>query len=724
MPRVPSYQPNQVGPVQITDARIRAADNDGGAFGAVGRGLQGLGVAAGDFAEAEDRRQAQFDDTQTRKEASAVQSQLTQLTTGYSALQGGNAVEGRAGIEKQIDDLTSQSLGRAANPRQKRMLEERLAEINTASKALVGRHAAGESIVERRATFKGQSAAFADSAASTDDVAGSEDYKQQGLAAVRSSLDFEGIRDPLARATAEKEYTSGIHSAKIGRWFRDVDPDVDMIASYTEAHRDEMTLHDYAGVLQDLQRPLQNREDDAAFARAMAGGEPGADGTPAAAPVGGRAAFKAATQRSESSGDPNARNTRSSASGLYQFTDSTFLRTYKAEFPNSGMSDAAILRRKNEPDLQERLMDRLTNDNAAALRAAGHSESPGNLYLAHFAGAAGANKVLDAPAGASVDDVLGAKVVAANPFLAGWTVSRLRSWAAEKGGGSAALSDQPQQWNKTDAYARIDALAGKEGWSPEKVERVKARADRRISRDEELINRQFRTAGDEATRVVAGLGDAFTSVSQIPRSVRDQMDPTDLARLQSSVEQKNTTRAKAAQEAAWSDRNFELELMRRFQPEQFKRIDPRAELGRISPTNMQSLLTNILDANKPVPFDVTAIRGGINSEIGFQEKHGAVKLGDADKMKLYDFMESQLQLIQRGKGKLDAGDYRAAYQTAVRTVAEPGRFWGTNEVPMYDSALSNVPEAKAEQIRRNWRGPLPPTNGEIIAAYRDLLGQH
>lgn len=112
MPRVPSYQPNQVGPVEITGARLRAADNGGGVGGAIGEGLQGLGRTMGDVAEQQDRLNAQFDDTQARKEASGLQAQYTALTTQFSALQGGNAVEQRADLEKQINELAKGSIAR------------------------------------------------------------------------------------------------------------------------------------------------------------------------------------------------------------------------------------------------------------------------------------------------------------------------------------------------------------------------------------------------------------------------------------------------------------------------------------------------------------------------------------------------------------------------------------------------------------------------------------
>lgn len=139
--------------------------------------------------------------------------------------------------------------------------------------------------------------------------------------------------------------------------------------------------------------------------------------------------------RVESSGNDLARNPRSSAEGRYQFTDGTWLQTYKARF-GASESNAAILAKKFDGRLQDQLMRDLTGANAAALQRAGIPATPGNLYLAHFAGEAGARKLHAAEPGAPVEAVLGAKVVAANPFLRGKSAAETIAWADRKMGGA------------------------------------------------------------------------------------------------------------------------------------------------------------------------------------------------------------------------------------------------------------------------------------------------
>jgi hypothetical protein len=149
----------------------------------------------------------------------------------------------------------------------------------------------------------------------------------------------------------------------------------------------------------------------------------------------------------ESGGNPNATNPNSSASGLGQFIDSTWLSTIKAARPDlaDGKSDADLLALKTDPQLSREMTEAYANQNQAILSKAGVPVTPGTTYLAHFAGPGGAVKVLQADPNAPVGDVLGPAVLKANPFLAGMTAKDLQAWADRKmGGASTQPAPQPQ----------------------------------------------------------------------------------------------------------------------------------------------------------------------------------------------------------------------------------------------------------------------------------------
>ena len=113
----------------------------------------------------------------------------------------------------------------------------------------------------------------------------------------------------------------------------------------------------------------------------------------------------------ESSLNPLAKASTSSAAGLYQFTSGTWLEMVKRHGDQVGLSSQAqslrsntastgdraqILDLRNQPQTATAMAAYLAADNAQALSAAGHkSIGPTELYLAHFLGSGGANTFLN-----------------------------------------------------------------------------------------------------------------------------------------------------------------------------------------------------------------------------------------------------------------------------------------------------------------------------------------
>ncbi len=146
--------------------------------------------------------------------------------------------------------------------------------------------------------------------------------------------------------------------------------------------------------------------------------------------------------RVESGGNATAKNPLSSATGLGQFIESTWLRMMKQYRPDlaSTMDRAALLALRFDPTISREMVTALAREGEAYLRARGHDITAGRLYLCHFLGAEGANIVLSSQDDQLVGDVMGAGVVNANPFLKGRTVAYIKEWAEikmnKKGGGA------------------------------------------------------------------------------------------------------------------------------------------------------------------------------------------------------------------------------------------------------------------------------------------------
>jgi hypothetical protein len=148
--------------------------------------------------------------------------------------------------------------------------------------------------------------------------------------------------------------------------------------------------------------------------------------------------------RVESNGDPNAKNRRSTATGLGQFLEETWLDMIRTHRPDlaKGHSQAEILELRQDAKIVREITARFSERNAEVLKRRGLPVTPGTLYLAHFAGAAGAVAVLTAMGDADAALVMAnadatgrtkrEKIIKANPFLKRFTVADLRNWADRK----------------------------------------------------------------------------------------------------------------------------------------------------------------------------------------------------------------------------------------------------------------------------------------------------
>lgn len=140
----------------------------------------------------------------------------------------------------------------------------------------------------------------------------------------------------------------------------------------------------------------------------------------AAQAVGTSFAHLLATAKVESNFNPGAKAATSSAQGLFQFIEQTWLSTMKEAGPRLGYGEyadaivrtpggrmavadpamrAKILNLRHDPAANAAMAGALTNSNASVLRnRLGRAPSDGELYIAHFLGAGGASKLIGAAA--------------------------------------------------------------------------------------------------------------------------------------------------------------------------------------------------------------------------------------------------------------------------------------------------------------------------------------
>jgi hypothetical protein len=144
---------------------------------------------------------------------------------------------------------------------------------------------------------------------------------------------------------------------------------------------------------------------------------------------------------SESQRNPAAKNPHSSALGLGQFVEGTWLDLVKRHRPDiaASLTEKQILELREVPELSRFLTGRYVEQNTSILARRGLPATPGSLYLAHFAGPGGAAAILAAPESADAATVIAnadhrpgvtrEKIVSGNPFMKNFTAKDLRNWA-------------------------------------------------------------------------------------------------------------------------------------------------------------------------------------------------------------------------------------------------------------------------------------------------------
>lgn len=251
--------------------------------------------------------------------------------------------------------------------------------------------------------------------------------------ALETNVPFSTLRKPFMSQTEKQRVES---SDAASQWYRTTNA-----REYFRRNPEMLTVAEknpvefFKGLMRYNQMPLT----------------PAAAPTASAAPAAGLTTTIAKIGGAESGGVANPYQTpnlagASSAYGKYQFTRGTWIDTYRKENPRTGLSDARIWALRTDPQLQERLMARLTRDNSATLTQAGLPVNDATVYLAHFLGSGGAIKVLQADANTPVERLLTKAQVDANPtVLRGKTVGQVAQWAAGKMGGAApAAAGAPQ----------------------------------------------------------------------------------------------------------------------------------------------------------------------------------------------------------------------------------------------------------------------------------------
>jgi len=677
MPRIQTYGAPAVGPVRTTEARFQAADNNGGAAGAIGRGMERLGGVIMDRAVAQD----QIEDSLARTNADNLY--LTASTAASTALSdfktkaGKLALDARPTVDKALEDAISGALSQA-DPRTKRYLAPQLGRLRAAASNDAASYAVGQAKVYERETGLAKLGNFIENAVASDDPQQRAEFIDQVKAQARTNAELAGLGDPEIIANEERKAVSGAHSAIVNRYL--AAKDIDMADAYLQAHGDEMSAGDRTSATASLAAPLQKRWADSQVNAIMA--LPAIE-EPGKASPGGKSAPVA------NGGD-----------------------VIKALFPGANVT--SNYRPADHP---------LSKANPSSWHTRSHAAVdvkpiPGMTFDQYVKEVEGA--------GYQVIEALNEVGAGRSKHATGdhWHI------VLGKGGGGGP-APAARRWDLQDVTTRIYAAAEKNGWTPEQRDAVMDAAKDRVSFDEQLKKRDEDSADRAASEWVLKQGAGFTDISQMPASIRNGLSP-DAARSYIGVAKSNS---KPADAVANGSTATTLELMRIMEPEKFAATPLGKFAGQVTRAEMQGLLVEQAKIIKGDPDK--SIRSKVASTIStFGVEDGLTGNKDDVRRKrvaVQKTMEAELQAVTGRKRNPTDDELYKAYQSATRDVTftvntsfagiPTGQAQRTK--PRYELEARDVPDNIRQRIVAGWQKTYgtAPNDEQIGTAYRNGKGR-
>lgn len=374
----------------------------------LGRGLQKVGQALYDWQDEADTAQAKMADT---KYADLIRNELYGDGTGFMYASGSDAMGRRGTVAERLkaaQDEMLAGLSPAARARAQTAIQSRY----QGALQSVDQHTAGEGRTYLNDASQARITMFANDAIYKPDQASVELQRAEvEISDMAARNGWSPERTQLERVKMRTE----VHGGIIAR-LENVDPMAAL--DYLGQHKDDMAGQEVARLERLLAPKVKEfKGRQAGAAAALSGVSPD---------------YLSAIRSAESGGNDAAKNPLSSATGRYQFIESTWFQVM-SDHPELGLTADGRL----DPAQQELAIRAFTADNAKILESNGITATGGNLYAAHFLGVGGAKNVLTQPDDALVSDHVSKGVISANGFLEGMTVGDFRRWSSQKGGGSS-----------------------------------------------------------------------------------------------------------------------------------------------------------------------------------------------------------------------------------------------------------------------------------------------
>jgi hypothetical protein len=481
--------------------------------------------------------------------------------------------------------------------------------------------------------------------------------------------------------------------------------------AYYERYADQMLPGDRMRVEAVLQPIVVDANADALADAAISGRD-----------ITGSADVDAMIEQMEGTGQ----NPNSSARGVGQFVDATWLETIKKHRPDlaEGKSNAELLTLKDDPQLGRELLTKFREDNARSLTARGITPNAENLYAAHHFGVGGGARFARASNDTPMTSILSPKEIAANPYLKGKTVGEVKSNWARRGLRVAAVSDGQSEIGMPRTEADALAALDNAGLDPQTRRAAKAKvrekwaiADAQKAEREKAISQNAYTALTANTDPRATLPQIIGPEAYALFASKGQVDSLQNYRkniLSGTLVQDNPVLADALQREAVLN------------PNAFKKRNLYANANELSTDTLQGLLKMQAEVDKPDKQTEWATTNEridqgyllLNIAPSGDTKSNGEKRQNERAAFAAQYRAAERDFVQRNKRQPTQAEADTLLRSITRAAAQRQVDGTLTPDRLGSSFVASISESTRAEIRANVREDLnrEPTEAEIIAA--------
>lgn len=608
MARIPSYDSPQVQAqplpgVRISDAPAREMAAAGAA---AARGLNAVSGAFSEIAAAERDKANRAAQLEIENSLSALETEIVHAPeTGLLNKRGKDAIGAHEQFAESWDRRQSAIISKAPRHLQE-WAQQQATQRRQGAQRILMRH----SVQEGQQYAKDQANALLTNAEHSavlnfQDPARVDEEAARAMLAADQAVDLEG-GSGLERGNMRAAAASRVYRAVLDRKIANDPSDA---AAYLETVRDRLTGDDLTR-LESTLRPVLTDADAGALLQAVINGGPGHAGAAPAADAAGslqqaEEIARASVGRTvglESGGRADAKNPRSTAAGVGQFLERTWLEVLGRNRPEllAGKSRAQVLALRNDPTIAREMTEAFAVENARGLYESGLPVTPQTIYLAHHFGIGGARQMLRADPDTPVSNLLPGRALAANPYLQGKTVADVianhskRAGDTEQAATSRVTTRGARNADGSVSWAEVERQ-GQMIPNPLLRDRFLARANAMQS-----LEKQARAEADKARdeRVIQAINanpNASLARALSPEDYAAVAKTGDLPRLD------NYREAMAKGGLTQDDYALvdEIERQAALDPQGFMRRNIAADAGRLSTATLTRLLDKQRQGSKP-----------------------------------------------------------------------------------------------------------------------------